>query len=86
MISKDPIQSHELILSTSRPDEVNWTDALEILNSGQVSQIVQTHNLDVVLILKDGTQIKTTEPAIDEIFLEVGNCGTACAEILLATE
>ena len=72
--------------STSWPDEVDWATAIEILNSGQVAQLIQSHNLDVFLTLKDGTEIKTIEPSIDEIFKEVQLCGKVCANILLVTE
>lgn len=72
--------------STSWPDEVDWPTAIEILNSGQVAEVFQSHNLEVVLTLKDGTQIRTMEPAIDEIFKEVELCGKACARLILSTE
>ena len=66
--------------------EVTWDEAIEILNSGHVVQIAQSHSLDVQLALDDGTNIHTTEPGIDDIFDEVTKCGDPCATILLATE
>ena len=68
------------------PDEVNWDTAIEILNAGQVTEVVQSHNLDVTLTLDDGSQIKTVEPSLDEIFREIELCGHVCREILLITE
>lgn len=67
-------------------DEVSWEEALEILNSGEVTAIYQLHNLEVTLELKDGTSIKTIEPNIDAIFQEIDNCGVLCSNIIRATE
>ena len=72
--------------TTQWPAEVDWPTAIEILYSGQVAQVLQAHNLEVTLILADDTQIKTVEPAIDEIFKEIELCGKVCADILLITE
>ena len=72
--------------STQWPAEVDWPTAIEILNSGQVAQVMQAHNLEVSLTLEDGSQIQTIEPAIDEIFKEIERCGEVCAQILLITE
>jgi hypothetical protein len=72
--------------STQWPAEVDWPTAIEIIHSGQVSQVIQAHNLEVILTLKDGSQIKTSEPVIDEIFKEIELCGETCSEILLIIE
>jgi hypothetical protein len=75
--------------SVTRPanaEEIDWQKAIEILHSGQVTEIMQTHNLEVTLALAGGSQIKTIEPAIDEIFREVERCGGKCSQILLITE
>jgi hypothetical protein len=71
---------------TPLPDEVDWPTAVEILNSGEVEQVVQLHNLTVTFLLKDGQEVKTVEPFIDEVFKEVERCGAACSNIILATE
>lgn len=65
---------------------VLWDEAVIILNSGEVKEILQTHDLNVTLILKDGAQINTIEPSIDNIFEEVKKCGKPCSKIILATE
>ncbi len=72
--------------ATSYPGEVRWETAVEILNSGKVETVVQLHNLEVTLVLIDGTSINTVEPIIDAIFEEVDKCGQPCENILLATE
>ena len=68
------------------PEEVDWATAIEILNTGQVVEVMQSHNLEVTLTLEDGNQIKTFEPSIDDIFREIELCGRVCREILLITE
>lgn len=67
-------------------EEVEWDIAVNILNQGDVEQVVQLHSLEVTLILKDGCEIKTVEPMIDDIFKEVERCGAPCADMILATE
>ncbi len=71
---------------TPYPSEVEWETAIEILNSGEVEMVAQLHSLEVFLTLKDGTEIRTVEPAIDAIFEEVQKCGELCSQIVLATE
>ena len=58
---------------------IEWAQAVEILNSGQVTQIFQTHALEVTLTLEDGRQLHTIEPHIDAIFQEIEACGAPCA-------
>lgn len=72
--------------STPYPSQVDWETAVEILNSGDVEMVAQLHSLEVILTLKDGTEIRTVEPSIDLIFQEVENCGSTCRGIVLATE
>ena len=65
---------------------VDWETAVSILESGDVVEIFQTHSLDVTLTLVDGRVIKTVEPAIDDIFTAIDDCGEPCEGILMATE
>ena len=73
-------------IPTPLTEEVDWPTAVELLNTGEVDQVVQLHNLSVTLIFKDGQQVKTVEPTIDEIFKEVELCGAPCSNLVLATE
>lgn len=72
----------------SNQSEINasWNESIEILNSGQVEEVFQEHNLEVTLILKNDTIIHTKEPKIDDIFDEVKKCGNQCDNIILSTE
>jgi hypothetical protein len=67
-------------------EEVTWNQAIEILNSGQVESIMQSHNLEISFVLEGGCRIWTIEPRIDDIFEEVRKCGELCAMIPLGTE
>lgn len=66
--------------------DITWEEAVRILNEGQVASVSQSHNLDVILYLKDGTIINTKEPNMDDIIIEVQKCGEPCKDILIATE
>ncbi len=65
---------------------VSWEAAVQLLRSGKVNSIMQTHNLQVGLVLKDGTQLRTTEPAIDAIMREIQACGAQCEGMTIGTE
>ena len=60
--------------------------AIEILYTGEVEMAAQSHNLDVILTMKDGSYIQTVEPNLDAIFQVIQECGQPCADIMLATE
>ena len=73
-------------MATPYPDEVDWETAVEILNTGDVEMVTQLHSLDVTLTMKDGSEIHTVEPQIDDIFAEIEKCGEPCSQIIIATE
>ena len=79
----DPIENDPVPNSLK---EVEWSEAIEILNSGQIVQVFQSHSLVVILTLENGSQIKTIEPIIDEVFNEIELCGEPCSEMILITE
>ena len=65
---------------------VSWDEAKALITSGEVQHAFQSHALEVRLYLKDGRSVVTTEPAIDEIFRVIRDCGAPCATIPIATE
>lgn len=75
-----------VVTLTPYPNEVDWKTTVEILNSGNVVTVFQLHNLDVTLIMNDGSEVHTVEPTIDAIFDEIEKCGAPCSKIMLATE
>ena len=68
------------------PLMLSWPEAEQMILSGDVQQVAQTHALAVYLTLKDGREFVTKEPSIDEVFRLVERCGEKCAGIALATE
>jgi hypothetical protein len=65
---------------------VDWQSAVELLTAGQVTQVIQAHDLTVTLTLTDGQMIMTTEPSIDEVLRVIEQCGDPCRNIGVATE
>ena len=72
--------------ASSKSNEVSWSEALEILNQGDVKLVSQLHNLEVSLLLYDDRTFTTVEPTIDAIFDAVTECGEPCSSIVLMTE
>ena len=68
------------------PVQVEWSEAERAIRNGQVKQATQTHARQVILRLKDGQTITTTEPALDDVFAIIRQCGERCADILIASE
>ena len=69
-----------------RPILVSWTQAMQIIMSGQVQQVIQTHSQEVRLVLKVGTTLETIEPQIDEVLREIEKCGELCSDIVKITD
>jgi len=65
---------------------VSWAMAITILQTGQVTHVIQTHHLYVSLWLKNGTVVTTKEPTIYSISYEIGKCGDPCKNIVFGTE
>jgi len=70
----------------SNRSSVSWDRAITILQTGQVTRVIQTHHLDVSLWLKDGTVITTKEPNIYALYYELNKCGDPCKNIVFGTE
>ena len=69
-----------------RLNVASWSEAVDLIMSGEVEQVAQTHSLEVTLFLKDGSRLDTIEPQIDEVFTEIEKCGVLCSEIVMITE
>jgi hypothetical protein len=67
-------------------DEISWEAAVALINNSEVAQVVQTHNLQVTLDLKDGRSLIAREPNIDDVFTVIEGCGQPCTDISIATE
>ncbi|MCL5093837.1 MAG: hypothetical protein M1355_01790 [Patescibacteria group bacterium] len=77
--------NRDVIQSTGKR-QISWGEAVNKINNGEVKSIIQTHNLEVTLILKDGQGLITVESAIDNVFKVIQDCGQKCQDISLATE
>jgi hypothetical protein len=77
---------NELPEDQDETSRIEWEEARELILSGQVEQVVQLHSLEVRLTLKDGRELVTTEPNIDDVFGVVDECGEPCDDIIIATE
>lgn len=69
------------------PPTISWDEAVNQIKTCNVVQITQTHSLDVYLSLKGGHNVKTEEPAIDDVFAVVHEARTTCGnDVTIATE
>lgn len=66
--------------------EVMWVQAVAMIMNGEVTQVMQTHELKVYLTLKDGRTLLSIEPEIDEVMRVIEICDEPCKDILIATE
>lgn len=67
-------------------ESISWNDAITIINNEEVKSIIQSHDLDVSIVLKNGKVFDTNEPRIDDIFKEIVKCGENCKSIIMVTE
>ena len=66
-------------------DQITWDEAKALVAACKVDTVNQSHALDVILSLKDGSQLATVEPGIDMIFDEVG-AHPECGHVGIITE
>jgi hypothetical protein len=67
-------------------ETIGWSEAEEIILSGEVMKITQTKALEIMLLLEDGRLLITTEPAIDEVLRVKEACGEKCSHVTVTTE
>jgi hypothetical protein len=65
---------------------ISWDQAVNLILEGKVKQVVQFHDLTVILVLEDETMVETAQPQLDDVFSVIDLCGEKCAEITLVTE
>ena len=73
-------------LNTPSPQEIRWELAKEMILEGNVETLTQFHDLNVILELKDGSQLITTEPALDDVVKVVEQCGAKCSDTSIISE
>jgi hypothetical protein len=67
-------------------DEIPWPQAIGMIMTGMVTNVVQTHDMKVMVTIQDGRTFMTLEPAIDEVMRVIEQCGDPCKNITVATE
>ena len=64
---------------------VKWSEALSMIKNCEILRIAQTHNRNVDLWLKDGRQVWTIEPNLDDA-VKAAQSATKCGIIPISTE
>ena len=70
----------------ARKNIEDWNKIKEAATTCEIESVMQTHNLDVTAVLKDGRTITAKEPAIDDIFDAIQQHTDTCEEVIMATE
>jgi hypothetical protein len=63
-----------------------WEKVKSALQQCQVAKVFQSHSLAVSATLKDGTELRAQEPAIDDIIELAQQAAGKCGQIPMATE
>lgn len=66
--------------------ELSWIQAEALIYAGQVVKVLQTHDGQAWLTLKDGRRLHTLQPQMDLILQVIKTCGDPCKDIRIATE
>ena len=65
---------------------VPWMQAVQLMENCEPTLIVQTHDSNVSLTLKNGSTVVAVEPVIDEVFKVVQRISAVCGNLPIATE
>ena len=64
----------------------NWNRITQAAAECKITQVMQTHALEVSATLTDGSTITAREPYIDNIFEVIDQHSARCDEVIMATE
>jgi hypothetical protein len=67
-------------------DEVTWYQAINMMLNREVTTIVASGTPRVTLLLKDGRQLVTEAPSVEEVKNYLDRCGEPCQDIELEEE
>ncbi len=65
---------------------IEWIEAVQLINDCRVITVSQTHQLKVTLKLKKGITLNTLEPQIDEVIKQVMDTKEKCGSVTIITE
>jgi hypothetical protein len=63
---------------------ISWPQAVELIEKCAITEVVQTHSMDVHITLPDKSRLTTVEPRIDEVFTVLQKAN--CSNVVIATE
>lgn len=62
-------------------ESIDWAELSDFVQGNNVTQVLQTPMMLIVITMEDGTIYTSTEPAKDEIFKLLDECGQPCNAI-----
>lgn len=65
---------------------ISWKEVENLITSCEIESAWQTHSKEVSVTLKDGTNFRSIEPEIDDLFKVVEASKSKCGEVLVGTE
>lgn len=67
-------------------DMITWAQTVTLIQSQQVTSVVQSHDLSLLVTLADGRSLLAQQPEIDAILEVIRDCGDPCKNIAVASE
>lgn len=67
-------------------DMITWAQTVTLIQSQQVTTVVQSHDLSLLVTLVDGRSLLAQQPEIDAILDVIRDCGDPCKNVSVASE
>jgi len=67
-------------------DIIAWSDAVRMIQTGQIKMVVQYHTLDAILTTVEGKQFRTKQPKIDAAKYLLGKVDPTGKKVVYGTE
>jgi len=86
MTNENSLIPSEVYITKTTNEEISWEGAEWLVANCRVESVGQTHARAVMIELKNGDRLKTTEPNLDDIIDIAHAAEEKCGEIPIATE
>lgn len=86
MTNENSLIPSEVYVTEATNEEIGWSGAEWLVANCRVGSVGQTHARAVIIDLKNGDRLKTTEPNLDDIINIARAAEEKCGEIEIATE
>ena len=86
MTNENSLIPSEVYVTKAVNEEISWAGAEWLVTNCRVESVGQTHARAVIIELKNGDRLKTTEPSLDDIVNIARAAEEKCGEIEIATE